>query len=134
MVFEYKALHRSCQLVITSSSKWRLYQIACSCSPKSGMLLRDSTNSRTILTLSCSPGSKPLLSWRTNLLFCGEMNSVSIFALPRSRFETSYGDDVSDLPWYIDIGNPHPFPLRMRARSAMTCRRQSIRSSVKTGM
>ena len=93
-VFRSKALHTFCQPIITNSSKWRLNQIACSWSFKD-IFSRRSMNSRTMLTLPMSPASKPLLSWRTNLLFCGDLNSVSMTASPRVRFEVSYRDSMN---------------------------------------
>jgi len=66
------------------------YQTACNLSFRAGISLLRWMNSRTVLTMSLSPHWKPLLSCRTNLLFCGEMNSVSMFASPGLSCDTSY--------------------------------------------
>jgi hypothetical protein len=52
--------------------------------------LQRSIKSQTILRLCSSPGSKPLLSWRTNLSFSGEMNSSSMPASPGLSCEAIY--------------------------------------------
>jgi hypothetical protein len=72
------------------------YQTACSWSFKAGSDLRCWMKSWTILTLSSSPGSKPLLSWRTNLSFCSEINSVSMLASPGRSCEVSYDNSISN--------------------------------------
>ena len=93
-VFPSKALHTFRQPIITNSSRWRLNQIACSWSFK-GISPRRLMYSCTVLTLPMSPASKPLLSWKTNLLFRGESSSVSMSASPRVRFEVSYRDSMN---------------------------------------